>query len=306
MHLREIDANLIVVLDALLMDASVTKAAERLGRSPSAISHALAVLRSVFDDELFVRAGQRLAPTARARELASTVHVIVVGMESLLRARNPFDPANAQRTFAVASTEIGELALLRPLQQALAAIAPGIGIRWEPLARPDGIEDLRQGKTDFVIDPEPETVAAPDLKSVILFADPLVTVARPGHPLVLRKPTLAAFADADHLAIASMNGAASVEAAVAGRGRALRIVAEASSVLSGILLALGTDALVTVPASVLTAMRGHVALAEVKQPFPRIAVPVRLIWHRVNERDECHLWVREQLTKLARGLADTG
>ena len=74
MHLKELDANLIVVLDALLIDASVTKAASRLGRSPSAVSHALANLRYIFNDDLFVRAGQRLTPTARAKELAPSVH----------------------------------------------------------------------------------------------------------------------------------------------------------------------------------------------------------------------------------------
>lgn len=65
MHLKEVDANLLVTLDALLVDASVTRAAERLGRSASAISHALAKLREIFNDELFVRAGQRLVPTAK-------------------------------------------------------------------------------------------------------------------------------------------------------------------------------------------------------------------------------------------------
>jgi DNA-binding transcriptional LysR family regulator len=80
MHLKEVDANLLVILDALLVDASVTRAAERLGRSASAISHALAKLREIFADELFVRAGQRLVPTAKALELAPTVHVILAGM----------------------------------------------------------------------------------------------------------------------------------------------------------------------------------------------------------------------------------
>ena len=94
MHLKEVDANLLVILDALLVDASVTRAAERLGRSASAISHALAKLREIFADELFVRAGQRLVPTAKAQELAPTVHVILAGMESLLR------PAHARRPVA--------------------------------------------------------------------------------------------------------------------------------------------------------------------------------------------------------------
>ena len=104
MHLREVDANLLVTLDALLVDASVTRAAERLGRSASAISHALAKLREIFADELFVRAGQRLVPTAKALELAPTVHVILAGMESLLRPSQPFDASLAVRDFAIAAS----------------------------------------------------------------------------------------------------------------------------------------------------------------------------------------------------------
>ncbi len=100
MHLREVDANLLVTLDALLVDASVTRAAERLGRSASAISHALAKLREIFADELFVRAGQKLVPTAKALELAPTVHVILAGMESLLRPNKPFDPSRFDRAIS--------------------------------------------------------------------------------------------------------------------------------------------------------------------------------------------------------------
>ena len=105
MHLREIDANLLVTLDALLVDASVTRAAERLGRSASAISHSLAKLREIFADELFVRAGQRLVPTAKALELAPTVHVILAGMESLLRPAKPFDPTELAQVVASLTSE---------------------------------------------------------------------------------------------------------------------------------------------------------------------------------------------------------
>jgi len=100
----------------------LTRAAERLGRSASAISHALAKLREIFADELFVRAGQKLVPTAKALELAPTVHVILAGMESLLRPSKPFDPSLAVRDFAVAASEAGELILVQPLRQRLAQL----------------------------------------------------------------------------------------------------------------------------------------------------------------------------------------
>ena len=112
MHLRELDANLIVVLDALLTEASVTKAAARLGRSPSAVSHALANLRELLSDELFVRAGQKLVPTPKAEHIAPTVHVIVSGLEGLLRPASPFDPRSQRGTYAIACSELLEVTLL--------------------------------------------------------------------------------------------------------------------------------------------------------------------------------------------------
>ncbi len=154
MHLREVDANLLVTLDALLVDASVTRAAERLGRSASAISHALAKLREIFADELFVRAGQKLVPTAKAMELAPTVHVILAGMESLLRPNKPFDPSNSMRDFAVAASEAGELILLQPLRQRLRPQAPNVRVDWMSSHREENTEALRNGRCHFVIDIE--------------------------------------------------------------------------------------------------------------------------------------------------------
>src|SRR4029453_8741293 len=119
MHLKEVDANLLVTLDALLVDASVTRAAERLGPGSSAIKHALSQLREILPHKLFVRAGQKLVPTAKAIELAPTVHVILAGMESLLRPSKPFDPSLAMRAFSRAASEAGELMLLHPLRHRL-------------------------------------------------------------------------------------------------------------------------------------------------------------------------------------------
>ena len=149
MHLKEVDANLLVTLDALLVDASVTRAAERLGRSASAISHALAKLREIFADELFVRAGQKLVPTAKALELAPTVHVILAGMESLLRPSKPFDPSLALRDFAVAASEAGELILVQPLRQRLAQLAPNVRAGWMPPHREENIGGAPQRPLSF-------------------------------------------------------------------------------------------------------------------------------------------------------------
>ena len=204
MHLKEVDANLLVILDALLVDASVSRAAERLGRSASAISHALAKLREIFADELFVRAGQRLVPTAKAQELAPTVHVILAGMESLLRPAKPFDPSDTERDFAMTASEVGDLILVQPLRRRLEGLAPSVRVGWMPGQGEETIEALRQGRCHFAIDIESMELPAPDIRVLKLYDDKLATVARAGHPLSEQEADAESFAGSDHIAVSAL------------------------------------------------------------------------------------------------------
>ena len=305
MHLREVDANLLVTLDALLVDASVTRAAARLGRSASAISHALAKLREIFGDELFVRAGQKLVPTAKAMELAPTVHVILAGMESLLRPNKPFDPSETSRDFSVAAGEAGELILVQPLRQGLQRLAPSVRVSWTPSRAEENTDALRHGRCHFVIDIEGLPVQAPDIRVLKLFDDTLATLVRPGHPFAKRKPKAAAFAASNHIAVNSLPALDHVDRALAGQRLACNISSRVSSVLVGLLLALKGDALITLPASLAAILEKQFELARVNQPFPPIAFPVRLMWHSSYDRDECHEWVRGAFANLAREMEQT-
>lgn len=306
MHLREVDANLLVTLDALLVDASVTRAAERLGRSASAISHALAKLREIFADELFVRAGQRLVPTAKALELAPTVHVILAGMESLLRPSKPFDPSHSMRDFAVAASEAGELILLQPLRQRLRPQAPSVRVDWMPSHRDENTHALRQGRCHFVIDIEGAPVQAPDIRALNLFDDKLITLARPAHPLAKRRPKAGLFASTDHIAVNSLPALELIDRELGAEKLACNVSSRVSSVLVGLLLALNSDALLTLPASLASILEMQFGLVRIAQPFPPIVLPLRLMWHSSCDRDECHEWVRGQFATLAREMESAG
>jgi DNA-binding transcriptional LysR family regulator len=303
MHLKEVDANLLVTLDALLVDASVTRAAERLGRSSSAISHALAKLREIFADELFVRAGQKLVPTAKAVELAPTVHVILAGMESLLRPSKPFDPSLAMRDFSVAASEGAELVLLQPIRQRLKLQAPSVRVDWMPFHRDDNIDALRNGRCHFVIDIESVPVPAPDIRVLKLFDDKLITLAREGHPLARRKAANR-FAAADHIEVNSLPAIELIDRELAAEKLACNVSSRVSSVLVGLLLALNSDALITLPDSLAQILEKQFGLVRINQPFRTIAFPVRLLWHSSYDRDECHAWVRGELAALAGAIAD--
>lgn len=299
MHLKELDANLLVVLDALLFDASVTKAAERLGRSPSAVSHALANLRELFGDELFVRAGQRLVPTAKANEVAPTVHVIVSGMESLLRPSTPFDPETQERCFILACRETGELTLLQRLREKIHDHAPGIRLAWKQLRGRDSLEDLRASRIQFLImegDPDDDTA---DFVWSHLSDETYVTLGRRNHPLTKSRKPRSGYDDFEHVFVTQHDGSPDfVQAHFEKYGMTINDEMRASSAFVALFLLLDSDRLATVPKSVADAVARKIGLAEITQPFEPLIVPNFFGWHRSQDRDECHEWVRHQFLDL--------
>jgi len=292
MHLRELDANLIVILDALLLEASVTRAAERLGRSPSAVSHALARLREIFDDPLFVRAGQRLVPTSHANHIAPTVHIIVSGLEGLLHRQNIFDPAQQQRRFFVGCGDAFELTLLPQLRSDLAEHAPGIVLERQTWLGNDVQEDLRSGKVHFALTEALSTGHASDISMEKLFDDPYVILASGSDSMATQKVTENGVLAHEALVIVDQIGADAL-----GGTPASSLLSQAEITTSPLLTvyrAMECDAVALVPHSIARLVRRHINLyvLETKLQLPTRAP--HLLWHVSQERDECHAWMRDR------------
>ena len=169
-----------------------------------------------------------------------------------------------------------------------------------PSHREENIEALRAGRCHFVIDIEGLPVQAPDIRVLKLLDDRLLTLARPGHPLAKRKPKALVFAGADHIAVNSLPALELIDRALAAEKVSCRIAARVSSVLVGLLLALNSDALLTLPASLASILERQFGLERIHQPFGGVGFPLRLFWHSSYDRDECHEWVRGEIGTLAR------
>lgn len=150
---RGLDLNLFIVFDALLEHGSVSRAARSLGRSQSAISHALGRLRAYFGDELFVKTQEGVMPTQRALELDDAVRSFVRHADAVLLRSVPFDPNISRRRINLALSDTGELTTLVPLAAALRKEAPGCTLYSEPLngeelekALASGVLDLGLGR----------------------------------------------------------------------------------------------------------------------------------------------------------------
>jgi DNA-binding transcriptional LysR family regulator len=193
-----VDLNLLVALDALLAEHSVTRAAERLATSPAAMSRTLGRLRRVLGDPVLVRAGQNMVPTPRAVALRDDVRAVVARSTALLAPAGALDLAELNRTFTVQTSDLLLVGLAAPLLADIGHTAPGVTVRFLP----ETLEDtpaLREGRVDVEVgvldhaDPETRTERLTSIR--------LSAAARADHPLFHGPIGPAAFAAAAHIGI---------------------------------------------------------------------------------------------------------
>jgi LysR family transcriptional activator of mexEF-oprN operon len=151
--LRRFDLNLLIVFEVLMAERSVTRAAERLSRTQSAISHSLARLRDQLGDPLLIKGGRRMQPTAFALEFLEQVRPILRNIQRVLSPRHAFDPATSRRMFRLSAPDFA-LTLFTRLLARLRAEAPHVSIEWTGL-RSSLLSDLAEGQIDVAIAPAP-------------------------------------------------------------------------------------------------------------------------------------------------------
>ncbi|MGX5775376.1 LysR family transcriptional regulator [Methylorubrum zatmanii] len=150
-HLSRLDLNLLVALDALLTERSVTRAAGRIGISQSAMSHALARLRATFSDELLTRSADGMRPTPRALTLSAPVQAALSQIQQITASPAAFDPATADLTFTLGIPDSTEVLLMPTLIAHLQAVAPGVKLLLHTIDRNRILDDLDTGRVDLGI-----------------------------------------------------------------------------------------------------------------------------------------------------------
>src|SRR3954470_13850841 len=148
MDIRTVDLNLLVIFDAMARFRSVNRTAEAVGLSQPATSAALARLRTLFDDALFVRTGSQMEPTPRAVELAPAVHAVIEAINTQILQPAGFDPATAERSFIILTPDIGEVAFIPGVLRRLRKEAPQVRLRAIALPRQAAAEALESGAAE--------------------------------------------------------------------------------------------------------------------------------------------------------------
>ncbi|MEV7770684.1 LysR family transcriptional regulator [Kitasatospora sp. NPDC086791] len=294
------DLNLLRALDALLQENSVTRAAERLGSSPAAVSRTLARLRRAVGDPLLVRAGQGMVPTPRALELREEVGALLRGCDDVLRPGAGFDAVHLDRTFTV---QAGELMLVRMagvLTERIRAEAPRVDVVFLPEAL-EGGPALRQGLVDVELGVIGQV--DPEVRTRQLLRAPLVGVARAGHPLFDgRRITARRFAEADHIGISRRGKRLGpIDTALAGLGLRRRVAVVVPSHPSAMLLARDTDLVALGLADWLPDTVGALGLRTFPIPLELAPLELGMAWHPRNSADPAHRWFREHVAAAVLG-----
>ena len=290
------DLSLLPTLDALLQAGSVSGAAERLGLSTPAVSHALARLRQELGDEVLVRAGRSMVLTPRALALRDRLHALLGEGSGLLQAQAAFDPAQLARTFTLVTTDHALLVLGEALDRRVRAEAPQVCLRFLPSVVDDD-EPLRQGAADLSICLLGHYPA--EIRTRRLFTDRFVVVGRKDHP-ALRKPlTLARYLELEHGVVAPLGRPSHVDLVLQERGLARRISRIVPFFGTALELAAASDLVFTLSDRALAAHPQAARLKGVPPPLPLSAYALNLVWHPRSDQDPAHRWLRELLLEVA-------
>ena len=300
---RRLDLNLLVAFDALLTERHVGRAAERLFIGQPAMSHALARLRTLFDDELFVRTGKRMEPTALAVALAPRIRTwLQEGADFLLR-EEAFDPAHATGLIRLSIPDGLEALILPPLLARLRAEAPGLGLRVQPLA----VEHLTQALDEDDVDLAVVAVDLP-LRSWHRRAEWLRCgfncLYAPAHLNLPAAPSLADLAACDHV-VSSYRGDATsaLDQLFSSHGLQRRVVASLASMAS-IMGTLRQSPLLTIQPDLqlghLLDMEGLISIP--LRSDPPIEISIGGVWHHRHDRDARQRYVRAQMGRVVQGL----
>jgi DNA-binding transcriptional LysR family regulator len=298
--IRKIDLNLLVVLDALLDERNVTRAAGRLGYTQPTISGMLTRLRDLFGDPLFVRSQRGMLPTRRALDLVAPLKQILADSRHLI-AREEFDPARAQLTFAISSNDYMQNALLVPFVKVLRDEANQIRLAITPPITAGLSDALARGQIDLAVS-TPE-LAMSDLPSRLLYRERYVVAVRSQHPLARRGGmTIDSFCSYDHIVVSptsgSFDGPTDQALARLRRRRTVRYSVPSFLLIPDLLM---TDDLVAlVPSRLLR--RNNKQLSLLRPPVDVPGFDVIAVWHPRVERDAAHRWLRSRLAATAKSL----
>ena len=294
-RLARADINLLVALEALMQEKSVTRAARRLSVSQSAMSHTLNRLRDWFDDELFVRSGQSMSPTPLAIRMREPVQTALRELNRVLEGLQPFAAEHVRTSFRIAAFDFAQLTLMPPAISALATQAPGIQLLVLPYPV-DAKRSLADGEVDLVIG----LLREPHGKAQrVLTTERFVSVVRRGHPCLEQELTLERFASLSHAVVSPVGRPRGfMDTALSEHGHERHVGFVAPQLFTAALAVCQSDMILTGAERPLRILMDALPLEIVTPPIELAPFQVAMTWHERRTDDPTHRFVRDTIASL--------
>ena len=297
--LRRLDLNLLLVFDALYRHRSVAAAADELALSASACSHALSRLRGTLGDDLFVRYGSAMQPTALADQMSQAVADALRLLSDNLGAAGPFVPATSTQTFTLAATDFTAFALLPGFMARLQALAPDLRVNVVYSSHRDSLEDLAAGRAHFALSfADADSTSCEGVESLDCFTDEYVVAARKPHPRISDSLSIEQYLHEKHVAVLPWTSSGSViDAALTKCGYRRRVAIQLPSLMAAPFIVANTELLLTLPRRAAEQLSKATPLAIFPTPFESPGYTLRVYFHVRHAGVAAHAWMREQLIR---------
>ena len=298
--MEDVDLRTLQMLDTVVATGSVQLAAQKLGVTPSAVSHGLRRLRARTNDELVIATRGGMVPTVRGAALAKAVRTAFASVTASL-SDGPFEAASSERTFTIGAADYASSVLGAAIFGTLRREAPHVTVKLGHL-RFDVAERLEAGELDVAI--APFGIQSQSLKTSALFQDRFLCAARRGHPRFHEIGSLAGYLAASHICVAPAGLDSSfVDDTLDALGHRRDIVLRLPFFLAALECASASDLVVTLPRSFLARFAKRFDLEVTALPFEIAPLRMAQTWHVRRDNEPAHRWLRSLLARAAKSLS---
>lgn len=300
MNKKHIDLSLLVCLDALIAERSVTQAANRLGMSQPGMSNALARLRALTRDPLLVRTQRGMDPTPRARELAAPVKKTLLTLDEIFSDAGRFEPALAEGSVTIAASDSAMVLLAPRLRASLDVLAPNVGLLFHQLDPSRLRERLIDGDCDMAIGHIPSIPG--DMHALELFAQTWCATVSSRHPVIREQLDFRQYVDADHVMTGAANTSAPMSETIITRilrdlGYVRKVSMRVPSIYLTPFVVAESNMLATIPTALARHYMSFLPLRLHNLPFDVPAISHHIVWHDRTHRSGLHRWIRGLVRK---------
>ena len=293
MKIKDTDLNLFIAFDVIYTEKNLTKSGQVLGITQPAVSNALARLRDLFNDELFIRTSRGMIPTPVANQLIGDIRNALSLIQNTISVSEKFDPSTAEMTFKISIGDTSEYRLLPLLIKQLAEIAPKVKVETYLTARKDAPRELASGAIDFSIDPPLQSDQ--HLKHEKIYQEDYVMIVRKDHPILKKqKITIEDYLDLSHIHISNRKtGMGHVDMTLYKLGLSRDIYLRAQHFLVAPYIVEQSDMAITTTKGF--AVDRNLAWREL--PFDIDPLVLHLYWHENNDNESSSKWMRDLMLK---------